>query len=270
MSSGETVTLRPARQDGVFMAPLIALIAVAVAALATSSSFFLITGLGIALAVTAVLRFDWFIYTQIFLLPWYPFLDTGLPLRDVSLPLRFVLFRAVWLMRRRDGKSARDWILGSRLKKAVIVFAIVSTLSLLISALGPNTDAVRSLARLFSYLALFYGIVGWVETREQIGTIIKILFSSTILVALFGLYQVVAQGYTDLYFHLYPSQEEALEEWNGRVTSLLFHFNSLAGYLNLVLPFSLAAMVLAKDKDRGLRMLALTAHSLACAALYFT
>ena len=268
MSSGETAILNPARADGTFMAPLIAMIAVAGAALAASSSLFLIAGLGIALAVTAVLRFDWFIYTQIFLLPWYPFLDTGLPLRDVSLPLRFLLFAGVWFMRRGAGQSLKDWIFGSRLKKAVIVFATVSTLSLLISSLGPNIDAVRCLARLFSYLALFYGVVGWVETREQIGTIIKILLSSTILVALFGFYQVVAQGYTDLYFHLYPSQEEALEEWNGRVTSLLFHFNSLAGYLNLVLPFSLACMVLAKG--RSLRLLALTAHSLACAALYFT
>ena len=270
MSNAETVMLRPASVDGTFMAPLIALVAVAVAALATSSSSFLIAGLGTALAVTAVLRFDWFIYTQIFLLPWYPFLDTGLPLRDVSLPLRFLLFAGVWLIRRRQSKSLKDWIVGSRLKKAVLVFAVISTLSLLISALGPNIDAVRSLARLFSYLALFYAIVGWVETGEQISTIIKILFSSTILVALFSFYQVVSQGYTDLYFHLYPSQEEALEEWNGRVTSLLFHFNSLAGYLNLVLPFSLACMVLAREKDRGLRLLALSAHSLACAALYFT
>src|ERR1700746_3710010 len=137
------------------MALLISIIAVILAALVTSSSLFLIAGLGIALAVTAVLRFDWFIYTQIFLLPWYPFLDTGLPLRDVSLPLRFVLFAGVWLVRRHHGKSVKDWFFAGRLKKAVVVFAAVSTLSLLISALGPNTDAVRSLARLFSYLALF-------------------------------------------------------------------------------------------------------------------
>ncbi|HEY6249773.1 MAG TPA: O-antigen ligase family protein, partial [Candidatus Angelobacter sp.] len=47
-----------------------------------------------------------------------------------------------------------------------------------------------------------------------------------------------------------------------------FHFNSLAGYLNLVLPFSLACMVLAKE--RWFRYVAFTAHTLACAALYFT
>ncbi|HEY6348050.1 MAG TPA: O-antigen ligase family protein [Candidatus Angelobacter sp.] len=256
------------RLDRRFMAPVIAVLAVTVAALATSSSVFLIAGFCIALATVAVLRFEWFVYAQVLLLPWYPFLDTGLPLRDVSLPLRFVLLAGVWLMRKHNHKSAREWILGSRLKKGVIVFAAISTLSLLFSALGPNTDAVRLLLRLYSYLALFFAITGWVETKEQAEKIIKVLLSSTILVALFAFYQSVARGYTDLYFHLYPSQETALEEWNGRVTSFLFHFNSLAGYLNLVLPFSLACMVLAKE--RWFRYVALIAHSLACAALYMT
>ena len=263
----EHVILKPDR-NGLFIAPLIAVIAVTVAALATSSAVFLIAGLCLALVVIAVLRFEWFIYAQVLLLPWYPFLDTGLPLRDVSLPLRFVLFAGVWLMRRHRGQSVREWFLGSRLKKGVLAFALISTLSLPLSGLGPNTDAVRCLLRLFSYLALFFGITGWVETKEQLQNIIKLVLSSTILVALFSFYQAVAQGYTDLYFHLYPSQEEALEDWNGRVTSFLFHFNSLAGYLNLVLPFSLACMAMAKD--RWFRNLAFITHSLACAALYLT
>jgi len=250
------------------MAPLLAVIAVTITALAASSSVFLIAGLCIALIVVAVLRFEWFIYAQILLLPWYPFLDTGLLLRDVSLPLRFLLFAGVWFIRKHNGKSVKEWILGSRLKQGVIIFAAVSTLSLLLSALGPNTAALRSIARLLSYLALFYGIAGWVETKEQIETIIKVLLSSTILVAVFALYQVMEQGYTDLYFHLYPSQQESLEAWSGRVTSFLFHFNSLAGYLNLALPFSMACMILAKE--RWLGYLAFTTHSLACAALYFT
>lgn len=268
MSSGENILAKPERAGGLFVTALIAIVAVTVAALSTSSSVFLIAALCMALVVAAVLRFEWFVYAQIFLLPWYPFLDSGLLLRDVSLPLRFVFLAGVWLIRQQQGKSVKEWVFGGRLKKAIIVFAGISSFSLLISAVGLNTDAVRSLARLFSYLALFYGVVGWVETREQIVNIIKIVLSSTILVALFGFYQEVAQGYTDVYFHIYPSQVEALEEWNGRITSFLFHFNSLAGYLNLVLPFSLACMVLAKG--RWLRLAALIAHILACAALYLT
>jgi putative inorganic carbon (hco3(-)) transporter len=248
--------------------PLIAVIAVTVASLAASSSLFLIAGVCAGLVVVAVLRFEWFIYTQIFLLPWYPFLDTGVLLRDVSLPLRFLLFVGVWLIRKHQGKSVKQWFFGSRLKKGVIIFAAISTLSLVLSALGPNIAAVRSLVRLFSYLALFFGIAGWIETKEQIVKIIKVVLTSTIFVSLFAFYQVLAQDYTDLYFQIYPSQVEALDPWSGRATSFLFHFNSLAGYLNLVLPFSLACMVLAKESS--VRYLALAAHTLACATLYFT
>lgn len=253
---------------GILVAPLIAVIAVALASLASSSSLFLIAGVCVALTAVAVLRFEWFVYAQIFLLPWYPFLDTGLLLRDVSLPLRFLLFAGVWFIRKHKGKSLREWILGSKLKKGVLIFAAISTLSLLISALGPNTAAVRSLLRLFSYLALFFGIAGWIETKEQIEKIIKIILTSTIFVSLFAFYQVASQNYTDVYFQIYPSQVQALDPWSGRATSLLFHFNSLAGYLNLVLPFSLACMVLAKQSS--VRYLAIAVHTLACATLYFT
>jgi O-antigen ligase len=71
-----------------------------------------------------------------------------------------------------------------------------------------------------------------------------------------------------LYFRLYPLQEDALEPWAGRITSILFHFNSLAGYLNLVLPLAIACMTFAKT--RRLRVLGLTCHSAALAALYLT
>src|SRR5262249_32720029 len=108
----------------------------------------------------------------------------------------------------------------------------------------------------------------WVEGRPQIVTILKIMLISTIGVALFGFSQIREKGYSDLYFHLYPLQEDALEPWTGRITSLLFHFNSLAGYLNLVLPFALASTVLAKD--RALRLLGWACQIAGVAALYFT
>src|SRR5215510_3314743 len=266
LTHGNAIETR--RSDSRFMAFVISLVAVTMAVSVVSSSAFLVAALCIGLAAVAVLRFEWFVYTQVFLLPWYPLLDTTLPVRDVSLVLRFLVLVGVWIIRRQKGKSVVQWFLGSRIKKAVLIFAGIASGSLLISAFGPNTNALRSLVRLFSYLAFFFAIVGWIETREQIEKIVKVVLSSTIVVALFGFYQVLEQGYTDLYFHLYPLQEEGLEPWNGRIVSLLFHFNSLAGYLNLVLPFSLGCMVLARE--RGLRYLAFVCHALAGAALYFT
>ncbi len=250
------------------MTCFIATVAVAAVCLLLADSAVLIGALCAGLALVAVFRFEWFLYTQIFLLPWYPLLNANLPTRDVFIVLRFALFAGVWIMRKKNGKPVAQWLLAGRIRKAVLLFGAIAAATLLLSNLGPNVEALRSLARLFSYVALFFAVLGWMETREQMETLIKLVLSSGILVALFGFYQVWEKGYTDLYYYLYPLQQDSLEEWNGRITSLLFHFNSLAGYLNLVLPLSLGCMVLARGRRLGL--VGLISHTLALAALYFT
>jgi O-antigen ligase len=267
-STNANTMIHPPRASGFLIPLLIAAATVPTITLIVSDSGFLVAALCIGLALTAVLRFEWFVYAQIFLLPWYPLVDMKLPIRDITLVLRFVLLASVFIIRRRQGKPWREWVLAGRLRKTIWIFAALASVSLLISSLGPNVNALRALARLFSYFALFLAVIGWVETPRQIGTIVKILLISTIGVALFGFYQVWDKGYTDLYYHLYPAQEEALDEWSGRITSFLFHFNSLAGYLNLILPFSLGCMVLAKAA--WMRYLATVCHGLTGAALYFT
>jgi O-antigen ligase len=247
---------------------LIAAVTVAVVSLGVTDSTFLVVAVGIGLAVAAVLRFEFFVYALVFLVPWYPVIDYKPPFRDVFLLSRFVLLIGVGIIRWRQKKSFYDWIARGSLKKGVLLLACVATISMLVAEERPNLDAYRVLVRLFSYIAVFFAFTGWLETRHQVMSIVKTMLISTIGVALFGCYQVIERSYTDLYFHMYPLQEDALEPWNGRITSLLFHFNFLAGYLNLVLPFALACMTFAKS--RGTRILGLICHTTAGAALYFT
>jgi O-antigen ligase len=104
-----------------------------------------------------------------------------------------------------------------------------------------------------------------------VNRIIQLLLWSTILVCLFGLYQAFIQDFTAFYFRLYPDMEPVFDAgggWLGRITSLLFHYNSLAGYLNAVIPLALAITVLRKEP--GIRRLAFVCLMLSCAALYFT
>ena len=266
--SSHTQTIHAGRIGGTGKEWLIAAFAVATVSLAVTDSTFLAVAVCASLAIAAFLRFEFFVYGMVFLLPWYPLLDFRPPLRDPFLLLRFALLAGVWVFRQRQGKSFVEWAIGSRLKKGILAFAGLAVVSVLLSNQHANIDAYRSLVRLFSYLAVFFAIAGWLESRQQFTDIVKIILISTVAVALFGFYQVHQEGYSDLYFHLYPSQEDALEPWTGRITSFLFHFNSLAGYLNLVLPFSLVSMTVAHKST--LRILGFICHSLGVAALFFT
>jgi putative inorganic carbon (HCO3(-)) transporter len=247
---------------------LIAAVSAFTAALFVSEPFLFIVGMFVSLTFAALLRFDFFVYALVLLLPWCPLVDLNLPVRDVFLLLRFVLFVGVWIRLRRQNKSIHEWLFGNKLKKGVVLFAGIAIASVLLSGVPANIPSYRVLALLVSYLAAFFGINGWLEDITQLVRVLKLLLISTIGVALFGFYQAIVGRYTDFYFRLYPKHDEALEPWVGRITSFLVHFNSLAGYLNLVIPISMACAVFAKD--RALKFLGLACACVAVVALFLT
>ena len=245
-------------------------IAVAVAALMVGQPAFLIPAMAVLFGVAAFVNFDWFVYATIFLLPWSPFAEWKFPVRDLSLIAHFILFAGVWMIRNNGGESTKEWLLGSRLKQGVLLVGAIAAISL---ALGPpaNSGTYPALARMLGYVAVFFAFTGWVKTPEQLVRAAKVLFISTLGVCLFGFYQAFEQDFTMLYFRIYPMEEanfDAQGGWAGRITSLFFHYNSLAGYLCAVAPLALGATVLAKD--RWLRYLGFLSLSVAIAAVYLT
>ena len=245
---------------------LIAVASVFIAVLFVTEPFAIAACMFVGLLLAAALHFDLFVYATIFLLPWYPLLN--LRFQDAFLPLRFVLFVGVWIQLRRNNKSIREWLLGSKWKKGIWLFAGIAVVSVPLSSTPSNLPAYRSLALLASYFAVFYAIDGWMIDRTRLVRVLKVLLISTIGVALFGLYQAIDGSYTGLYFGLYPIQNENLEPWSGRITSFLFQYNSLAGYLNLVIPLAIACAVLAKD--RMLKFLGLVCAFTAAVAVLLT
>ncbi len=111
-------------------------------------------------------------------------------------------------------------------------------------------DAERELMRLVSYVCFYYAMAGWIKTEEEFIVLFKTLMVSTVAVALFGFYQLLIGDYSVLYTALYPAQDELLKvpAWSGRITSFLSHYNALAGYLNLIIPFCIGFALLAHDR----------------------
>jgi O-antigen ligase len=252
--------------SGLWPAFLVAGLSASLAALFVYEPRAIMVGLLVMLGLAAVLRFELLVYWFVFSLPWYPLFDP--PVRDAYLLLRFVLFFGVSIHLVRRHLSVREWLVGTKTKKALIAFVGIATVSFFRFGVPADVRTYRELALLLSYIMVFYAVEGWIENSAQIDRILKLLMASTIGVSLFGFYQAFDGGYTDLYFRLYPIQKQNIAPWSGRITSILFQFNSLAGYLNLVIPLAIACSVLAKD--RVLKFLGMACACVATLALILT
>jgi O-antigen ligase len=249
----------------------IAVVAAAAAAFLVVEPASLVLALCIPMALLAFLNFNLFVYAMVFFLPWYPFIDWKLPVRDVFLLGRFVLFGGVWVLQRKNGVTLKEWLWEGRLRKGIVLFAAIAVISLLISGSRASLGPYKAVGKLASYVAFFFCIAGWARSRDRIRSMIKTLLVSTVGVALFGFYQAWEGGFTDFYFRLYPAMEEvfaAQSGWSGRITSFLFHYNSLAGYLNAVMAFALGVAVLAKNA--WTRWLGVACLATSGAALFLT
>ena len=237
----------------------------------------LVTPLALPLAVSgavfvlAALRVRPLLPLVVFFLPVTPFLNWDFPIRDLSTLVRFSFFAGVVVYRvtHDSNKDMRTWLLGTWLTRAILSYLVIATASAVF--LNPLTlDAQRELMRLASYVCFYYVVIEWCHTEANTRTLLKVLMASTIVVAIFGLWQALTGGYTALYDFLYPVQDEIAQipAWEGRITSFLEHYNGLAGYLNLVIPFCLAFAI--GGADRVLRVLSRWCLAFASVALLLT
>ena len=235
----------------------------------------LVSPLTLPLAVSAVvfvlaaLRFKPLLPFVAFFLPVTPFLNWNFPIRDLSTLVRFCFFAGILLYRTTHKQDVRHWLWRGWLTRAILAYLAIATASAVF--LNPLTlDAQRELMRLASYVCFYYVITDWCQTEGNTRSLLKVLIASTIVVAIFGLWQALSGGYTALYDVLYPVQDEIAQipAWEGRITSFLEHYNGLAGYLNLVLPFCLAFA--SGGADPVLRALSRWCLPLSCIVLLLT
>jgi putative inorganic carbon (hco3(-)) transporter len=219
--------------------------------------------------VLAAFRVKPLLLFVVFCLPLTPFLEWSFPIRDLSTLVRFSMFAGVVVYRVSHRERLRDWLWSGWLTRAVLGYFAIAVVSA--TVFNPVTlDAQRELMRLASYVCFYYVITDWIRDRQDTRALVKALMISTMVVALFGLYQVMIGGYSALYDILYPVQEDILRipPWEGRITSFLEHYNGLAGYLNLIVP--LCAGFALYGRDTGLRRLSWWCLAPAAAALLLT
>ena len=219
--------------------------------------------------VLAALRFKPLLLAVVFFLPFTPFLNWDFPIRDLSTLVRLSFFAGVVVYRVSHRQGLLSWLWSGWLTRSILFYLAVAIASAVF--FNPITlDAQRELMRLASYVCFYYVIVDWMQTPNDTQALMKTLMASTIVVAIFGFYQAAIGGYSPLYDILYPIQEEIrqIPPWEGRITSFLEHYNGLAGYINLVVPFCIGFAV--RGRDPVLRRLSQWCFALASVALLLT
>jgi hypothetical protein len=222
-----------------------------------------------AVFLLAAMCFKPLLPTVVFFLPFTPFLTWDFPIRDLSTLVRFSFFAGVVVYRVSHRQELRTWLWSGWVTRLLLLYYLVATASAVF--FNPITlDAQRELMRLASYICFYYVVTDWLQTAQDTRALMKTLMASTIFVAFFGFYQMAIGGYSALYDILYPIQEEIrqIPPWEGRITSFLEHYNGLAGYLNLVIPFCIVFAL--RGSDSALRRLSRWCFVLASVALLLT
>src|SRR5205807_1983957 len=177
------------------------------------------------------------LYISVFILPLAPIVQTDFPVHDLVSLLRILIFAGIFGRRLLGHGSIGKWLLGSPLDKLALLYLAIATVSVLINPVAGT--GIRALFRLCSYLALYYTVTAWVQSRPQLFKLAKVLLVSTMLICVLGYYQFITNGYGPWFYWLYHGQEEYIEPFAGRVTSVFLHVNPFAAFINLVLPLAL-------------------------------
>jgi len=240
------------------MMPLIlGLLAAALAALFVLAPWGV--GLLCAIAILVLSAFECtpFLLGVIFLIPvgWsarisFP-LGGGAARLDFATTARLIVFVGFFMGRMLRGQLDFRRLWKEPLTRGTLALAGAAFASVILGGYGLTYGSLRALVRLLSYIGFYLFLVFWVNSRQRLRTVAFMILSSTILVAVFGIFQEIVGDYTAFWLYLNPPEDLFLP-MEHRVPSFLNYSNSLAGYLNLVLPFALAGCFLGKGNWKKL------------------
>ena len=209
-----------------------------------------------------------FLVLIVFLLPIGWFARINLPLGgdaarlDISTAVRLLVVGAFFIGRLWRGEIQLRELLKPPLSRASLVLLAAALASLVLGTNGIMYGSLKAIVRLVSYIGFYFFILSWANSRRRIRLIVITILASTILVAVFGIVQEIVGDFTSLWLYLNPPEDWFLP-MEGRVPSFLNYSTTLAGYLNLVLPFALACCAL----ERGGVLKKLSAWTLGLGSL---
>jgi len=206
---------------------------------------------GAAVLVLSAMEIEAFLLFVIFLTPFVWVLEGDMLVRSVTVGLRSLVVIGFFAGRFLRGNAQVGQLFRPAVSRASLVFLCAAVAPTILGQGELTYESGRAIYQLVSFVAFYFVVLAWVDSRQRIRRVLLAVLFSTLVTAGFAVYQQLIGGYSALWVYLSP-QDEYTPPWSGRSTSFMGHPNSLAGYLNLVLPLALSCCVLGKGKWRKL------------------
>jgi O-antigen ligase len=197
---------------------------------------------GAAVLLLSAVESERFLLLVIFLMPVEWMVPNAVPVRDMYVLLHALVIMGFFVGQLLRGRARIGHLFRPVLSRASLLFLSVALASTIFAKGELSRESARADFDLVAYVGSYFVVVAWVDSRERIRKVLWTLLFSTIVTAVFAFYQVAVGGFTSLSLYLSPP-DYSLAEWEGRASSFLGAPNSLAGYLNLILPFALAVFL---------------------------
>ncbi len=218
--------------------------------------FFTAPGYVALLAAIGVFAFsalenEAFLLLVIFLMPVQVTLREGPPVRDMQAAFHALVvagFFAGCLLRRGVDVGS---LFRPAISRASLLFLCIAVLPTILDKQKLSHYSLREDIGLAVFVGFYFLVLAWVNSRERLHKVLRALLLSTVVTALFAIYQELTGGFGSLFLALYPpdyNSPAGVLEWTGRAASFLNTPNALAGYLNIILPFALACYVLGTSR----------------------
>jgi O-antigen ligase len=228
-----------------------AALAASAAGLFVSAHWTIAAVVGVAVLALSFSESEAFLLLAIFLLPLEWTLSGSVPVRDMPVVFRSLVIVGFILGRVVRGQLRMGRLLRPGLTQASLLFLCAVTVPVLFGVGGLTRESVRALWTVFTCIGFYFVILSWADSPERAQRVLRVLLFATIVTAAFAVFQEIIGDYTPLWLFLNPPPEW-VGSMEGRVPSFFANPNFLAGYLNLILPFSLACWVLGEGRWKRL------------------
>jgi putative inorganic carbon (HCO3(-)) transporter len=204
-----------------------------------------------ALLAFSAMESEAFLLFVMFMMPFGWMLPARIPVRNMHVLIHSLVVIGFFAGRVLRGQTRLGHLFHPVVSRASLLFLCAAIAPTLVFAEEMTHESARADLDLLAYVGFYFMVLAWVDSRQRIRKVLWAVLLSTVVTSVFAFYQEIIGGFGSLWLYLYP-QNDYYAVWEGRAASLLSSANSLAGYLNLVLPFALACYVLGRGKWKKL------------------